>query len=228
MPTIKGIISFPALFTPKAAKGSNEPKYGVSVLLPPGDPQIESLTVEVDAIKAGVQGGYNGTNICFAPYDEKYAGKSYHDPKFSGWYVFSCSAKEDDRPSVVGQDMQPIIDTSKVFAGCVGYVNAGMSYYPKGTAGIGGWLNGVMITDEEPPMGRLDSKPSVEQMFAGIASTPAAATAPPTPTPPTVPAGPAIMMTAKADGVTYDAYIEAGWTAEQMIDGGLAIKASVG
>lgn len=169
---IKGILSFPTLFTPKVAKGATDPKYGVTVLLPPNDPQINAIHAEVEAGKLNTfPSGYTGQDECFGPYDTKYAGKDYYDPRFSGWYVFSSTAKADDRPSIVDMNYTPIIDPGAVFSGMVGYVNAAISGYIKGKGGVGGWLNGVMLTAEEPPMGRLDNKPSVEQMFAGVQGT---------------------------------------------------------
>jgi hypothetical protein len=166
---IKGILSFPTLFTPKVAKGATDPKYSVTVLLPPNDPQINAIHAEVEAGKLNTfPSGYTGQDECFGPYDTKYAGKDYYDPRFSGWFIFSCTAKQEDKPSVVDVNYNQIIDPGQVFSGMVGYVNAGISGYTKGKGGIGGWLNGVMITAEEPPMGRLDNKPSVEQMFAGV------------------------------------------------------------
>lgn len=242
MALIKGILSFPALFTPKLAKGAMDPKYGVSVLIAPGDPQIAALQAEVEAAKAnGFPSGYTGSDECFAAYDVKYAGKEYYDPKFTGWYVFSCSAKADDRPSVVDAAHTPIIDPGAVYSGMVGYVSAGISAYTKGKGGIGGWLNGVLITAEEPPMGRLDGKPSVDQMFASVgapvtatgvqvavvAPAPVApAPTPPPPAPVTPAPAPQLVMTAAANGATYDQMIAAGWTDETMISGGMAVAPS--
>lgn len=247
---IKGIISFPTLFTPKVAKGATDPKYSVTVLLQPNDPQIAAIQAEVDAAKAnGFPSGYTGQDECFGPYDTKYAGKDYYDPRFTGWYVFSCSAKADDRPSVVDLAYTPVIDPGAVYSGMVAYVNANISAYTKGKGGIGGWLNGVMLTVEEPPMGRLDNKPSVEQMFAGVQGgaapvqpapgmAPGAAVnnavapapmSPPTPvTPaPVAPAPVALQMTAAANGVTLEQYLATpGWTEQMLIDQGLAIRPS--
>ena len=232
MATIKGILSFPALFQAKVAKGATDAKFGCTVLLAPGDPQIAMLQAEVEAAKANsFPSGYTGADECFGPYDTKYAGKEYYDPRFSGWYVFSCSAKEDDRPAVVDMSRMPVVDPAKVFSGMVAYVSAGISGYTKGKGGIGGWLNGVMITDEEPTMGRLDGKPSVDQMFAqvpgGDGSAPAAApSAPIPPAPNAAPATPApLQMTTKANGVTLEAYLATpGWTEEMLIEQGLATR----
>ena len=238
---IKGIISFPNLFTPKLAKGATDPKFGVTVLLPPNDPQAAAIQAEVEAAKAnGFPSGYTGSDECFGAYDVKYAGKEYYDPRFSGWWVFGCSAKADDRPAVVDVNFTPVIDPSQVFSGMVAHVNAAVSAYTKGKGGIGGWLNGVMVTAEEPPMGRLDNKPSVEQMFAtvqggppaqpaahqaanGAVITQPAALAAPAP----APAPAALQMTAAANGVTYEAYMAQGtWTDELLIAQGLAIRPS--
>jgi len=247
---IKGILSFPTLFTPKMAKGADQAKYSVTVLLQPNDPQIAAIQAEVDAAKAnGFPSGYTGQDECFGPYDTKYAGKDYYDPRFSGWFVFSCTAKAEDKPSVVDMNYNQIIDPGQVFSGMVGYVNAAVSAYTKGKGGIGGWLNGVMITAEEPPMGRLDNKPSVEQMFAGVGAAPgqpappatnplvapapvAPAQAAPAPAPPptavAAPAPPAqLQMTEKANGVTLEQYLATpGWTEQMLIDQGLAIRPS--
>lgn len=233
MATIKGILSFPAIFTPKMAKGASEEKYSCTVLLAPGDPQIAALQAEVDAAKANsFPSGYTGADECFGPYDTKYAGKDYYDPRFTGWYVFSCSAKADDRPAVVDVNRQPVIDPSKVFSGMVAYVSAGISGYTKGKGGIGGWLNGVMVTDEEPTMGRLDGKPSVDQMFAsapgGSAPQAPSAPVPPAPNAPQAPAEAAeaaLVMTDKANGVTLEQYLATpGWTEQMLIDQGLATR----
>lgn len=226
MATIKGILSFPALFQAKVAKGATDAKFGCTVLLAPGDPQIATIQAEVEAAKANsFPSGYTGADECFGPYDTKYAGKEYYDPRFSGWYVFSCSAKEDDRPAVVDMSRMPVVDPAKVYSGMIAYVSAGISGYTKGKGGIGGWLNGVMITDEEPTMGRLDGKPSVDQMFAqvpgGDGSAPVAAPAPVPPVPNAAPAK--LQMTAKANGVTLEAYLATpGWTEEMLIEQGLA------
>jgi len=240
MQVIKGILSFPALFTPKVAKGANEPKFSCTVLIPPNDPQIAQIQAEVDAAKLNTfPSGYTGTDECFGPYDVKYQGKEYYDPQFSGWYVFSCSAKAEDKPAVVDLARQPVIDPSVVYPGSIVYVNAGISGYVKGKGGIGGWLNGVMVTGEEGQFGRLDNKPSVDHMFSNVAGgvpnqapavpqQPAAQTAPPpapnaAPVPPQAPAAPVHQMTAAANGATYEQMIAAGWTDESLIQNGMML-----
>tara|TARA_R110000764_G_scaffold29675_2_gene69347 strand:+ start:296 stop:1012 length:717 start_codon:yes stop_codon:yes gene_type:complete len=233
--TIKGIISFPALLQAKTPKGSNDAKFSVTVLLEANDPQVAVLTKMVEDAKLnGCPSGYKGATECFGSYDDKYAGKDYYDPRFAGWYVLTASAGESQKPTVVDSSHSPVIDPSKIYSGMVAYVNLGISYFPKGKTGIGGWLNGVMITDEESTVGRLDGKPSVEQMFAAPVPAPAPSPMPvpqqrPAPAPAPAPAAPVatLVMTGKAAGVTYEQYIAtAGWTDELLIEQGLAIKPS--
>jgi len=240
MTTIRGILNFPNVFTAKVPKAGGDPKFGVGVLMPANDPQVPGLLAEVQQAKLNTfPSGYTGTNCCFDLYENKIpAAKEYHDPRFVGWYLFTCSAKADDRPAVVDMSRMPIADPAALYGGKVAYVSAGISGYTAGTGGIGGWLNGILLTDEEPPMGRLDNKPSVEQMFAGVAGGAApvpipATTAAPAPTPAPAPAPAptaapaALIMTAAANGVTYEAYMAKGaWTDEMLIAQGLAVKPS--
>ena len=232
---IKGILSFPTLFTPKVAKGATDAKFGCTILLQPNDPQITAIQAEIEQAKSNTfPSGYTGQDECLNLYDTKYAGKEYYDQRFTGWYVFTCSARADDKPSVVDQAYTNIIDPSQVHSGMVAYVNANISGYVKGRGGVGGWLNGVMITAEEPPMGRLDNKPTVEQMFASVSSAqggvqqmPPAAPAAPVPAAPVPAASVQLQMTAKANGVTLEQYLATpGWTEQMLIDQGLAIRPS--
>jgi len=228
---IKGILSFPALFQAKTPTGSTEAKFSCAVLIAPNDPQIATINaaIEISSRDTFPSGFPSKGDKCFSQYDERYRGKEYYDPKFSGYWVFSCTAKEADKPAVVNSQLQPVMDPAKVFPGAVVWVNAGISGYTKGTGGIGGWLNGVMITDEEPPMGRLDNKPSVEQMFANVgtphhvsATGVVVHTPPPAPlAPPPAPlAGPQYVMTAAANGITRDSYIASGWSDALLIQHG--------
>lgn len=252
MPTLKGILSFPTLFQPKPVKDSHgnltgEAKYSATILLPPTDPQLPALQAQVDQAKANTfPSGFPAKgDLCLVPYDTKYAGKDYYDPRFTGWYVLSCAAKQEDRPAVVDMQHQPIVDASVVCSGAVVWMNAGISGYTKGTGGVGGWLNGIMATGELSEFGRLDGKLSVDQMFASVGdapavpaapvtpapqapSAPAAVTPPPAaPTPPVPPsappAAPQYQMTAAANGATREQMIAVGWTDELLISNGMML-----
>lgn len=220
MALIKGILSFSSIFTATIAKGSSEPKFTAMVIMPSNDPQVPALLAEVNAAKLNTypSGLPANSNICFDLYEKKVTpDKDYHDPRLVGWYAFTCSAKADDKPAIVDMAHVPIIDPSQVFSGMNVFVSAGISGYVKGTGGIGGWLNGVMSTGELGQLGRLDGKPSIEQMFAAAGNAAAPAPAPAS----------ELLMTAAANGVTYQQYMATpGWTDEMLIAQGLAIKPS--
>lgn len=231
MLTVKGILSFPHLFQARQTKdaagnGSGDPKFSTSILIAPNDPQIAMIRGVVDqAIRDTFPSGMGSkADVCFLAYDEKFNGKDYYDPRFAGYWVLYASAKETDRPAVVTQTMQKVVDPAKVHSGVVGWVSVSIGGYTKGTGGVGCWMNGVMLSDEEPPFGRLDNKPSVEQMFAKVLIGPTAQSSVKTPpAPPGPPAAPAPVlrkMTAIAE-TTYEAYIAAGWSDSLLIQHGL-------
>jgi len=228
MPLISGILSFGDLFTAKVPKAGGDPKFGAMVLIPATDPQITALLAEVNAAKQNTfpSGMPANANLCFDLYEKKITpDKEYHDPRFVGWYAFTCSAKADDRPAVVDMGRQAIIDPAAVYSGMMVHVSAGISGYVKGTGGVGGWLNGVMSTGELGQFGRLDGKPSTEQMFANVGATTPPAVAPAAPGA-AIPAAPvALQMTAAANGVTLEQYLATpGWTEQMLIDQGLATR----
>lgn len=206
---VKGILSFPTLFTPKIAKGATEPKFSTGVLIPAGDPQVSKIQQAFDnAVRETFTTGLPvGTDVCWMLYDDKYRTKEYYDPRFSGWWSLTSTRKEaDGKPPVVDSDYNPIIDPALIYGGCVAHVHINISGYTKGRGGIGGWLNGVMYTGEIGQFGRLDGRPTVEQMFAGVDQQPMQQ--------------PVKQMTALANGVSYEQMIAAGWTDTTLIQHG--------
>lgn len=216
---IKGILSFPQVFEPRAAVQGSEPRYSVQVLLRPDDPQVAQVQQEIEQAKANMwpSGAPAGVRSCFQSYDEKYSSKTYYDPNLSGWWVLTCNAKQNDPPVVVNEQRQPVLDRGDVFSGCVAYVAYGVSGYDRGAVGVGAFLNGIMLTAEQPPLGRLDGKPSADQMFAQVDGVAPVAPAAP-PAAPAAPAGP--VMTPAAEH-SYEAYQAAGWSDEQLVQQGL-------
>ena len=219
--TVKCILSFPALFTPKKVKDASgqdtgEAKYSAVGLLEPTHPQIPVILAAINTAKQDTfpSGFPSKGDVCFDTYDNKYRGKEYYDPRFSGWYAVSMTAKADDRPAVVDINRAPILDPAKVFSGAAVYLSFGVSGYTKGTGGVGGWLNGVMVLDEEPPMGRLDNKPTADQMFADVAIGAA----------PIAARGVTYQMTPAAGGFTREQYLaDPSWSDKLLIERGMMV-----
>ena len=227
---VKGILSFPNLFQPRAVQQGDDPKYGVTVLIADNDPQLATiLALQEQEKQNGFPSGFPDTGKVFC--------KPSKDAP--GYHQISGGAKVDQKPHLVGPDLQPIMDQSQVYAGAVAWVQFNtFTYNQPVNKGVSAGLNGVMITGEEGALGRLDGKPTVENMFgdvaggaapvapAPVAPAPVAPVAPVAPAPAPAPA-PGLVMTAAANGVSYEQYMTTpGWTDELLIANGLAVQPS--
>lgn len=244
MATFKGIVSFPTFFQPKPRQAGGDPVFSGQLLVPPNDPVWQQINAEFERVKleSFPSGLPARADVCWQLYDDKLRGKDYYDARFTGWWVLAFNAKANSGlpQNVVDMNYSRIIDPGAICSGMVIYVNVNMGGYDKGDGGIGCWVNGVMSTGELGAMGRLDNKPTVEQMFSGVSQTqnpattatahaayaaapgPGAPAAPATPTPPAAPApaAPAKRMTAAAQ-YSYEQYVAAGWTDLQLIEQGM-------
>lgn len=229
----KLMISFkPNLFTPTKITPQSEPRYDVSFLIHPTDQYFSEIKTLFDnAAMEGYKGNIPpGTDICFKDYDTYFRHKEYYNPQFSGWYLLSMTAKLDKKPPIVDQYKQPILDPSRIYAGRMVWVLFGLSYYPNGKGGIGCWVNGIVDAEHDGKFGRLDGTPSIDQFFDMLPSNAFTGTTTPTQTnptaplpyapPPPLPAAGKKEMTAKANGATYESFIQNGWTDEMMIRDG--------
>jgi len=259
------VASFPQLFTATKVPGSDRARYGVQILISPDHPQLNEIWNEVENVKgAGFPSGLpNGATCCFGLYEEQVnRNKDYYDPRFNGWYMLSAySPAEKPRPAVVAEDanggLSAVMDPAKPFSGELMHFHFNIYSFTEGRGGVACGLNGVCLTGLEGPMGRLDNRPTAEQMF-GKPVTGGSPTAnlgtsqrngPPSrgPGPQTSPAGnsaagpggpprraapppPAVKkMTPKADaaGFTYDSLKQAQWTDQDMIAEGYLVAPTV-
>lgn len=213
------ILSFNKLFKAEQIQGEGEPKFSCEGLVKEGSEGYNAIVeaIEVEKAKGFPQGLPSSAKICLRPSD-----------RYEGWYFFRSYAAEDQRPTVVDINLQKIIDPSKAFMGAEAHVSLNIYSYNKGVSkGITAGLNGVLLTGEVGELDRLDGRPSVEQMFSGIAkaTTPKTFTAPPPR--PSVPVQAAPVMTALANGATYEQFIQQGWTNQAMIEQGYMVAPQI-
>jgi len=227
------ILSFPTLFTARAIMQSGEPRFDAQFLISPTHPQL----AEVQALfQSQVAVGYPngvpaGTNVCFGKYSDMVNNtKDYYNPELAAWYLLKTTRKEaQGRPEVVDLAYQPVIDPKQAYSGALVHVHFDMAYYNLGQGGIGGFLNAVMLTGSEGELGRIDGRPTVNQMFAGVATVATTAVTAPPVAPPAAPpvapppAAPTREMTPAAQGASYDQMIAAGWTDKQLIENGMML-----
>jgi len=94
-----------------------------------------------------------------------YAGQDVYEDK----YLFNVSNKT--KPSVVHRDLQPMSEEDGfqyIYPGAI--VNAWLTLvsYDRGSAGVGGYLEGIQYVGKGP---RLDSKPAASSMFKPLESS---------------------------------------------------------
>lgn len=240
---LKGILSYPHLFTPRVVSQGDDPKYSTSVLIRKDDPQLAQIQAIVDQEKANTfPSGFPAAGKCCLK-DCAVVDGYKDDPRLHNYMV--VNANNADKPQVVDMGtLGPLMDPAMIYAGCVAWISIGIQGYNKPVnKGVGAYVNGVMPTGEEGELGRIDGRPTAAQMFgdvsggqapapvAPVAPAPTAPQAAPAPMAPPVavaPVAPApLQMTAKANGVTLEQYlVTPGWTEEMLIEQGLAIRPS--
>ncbi|SPL81340.1 Phage protein [Yersinia phage fEV-1] len=225
---VKGILSYPHLFTPRSVNPGDDPKFSASILLRKGDPQIQQVQQIIATEKAN--GWPNGFPHNGKEFMKDGAVAFPNDAAMHNYMIISSNAKADSKPHLVDAHMQPVMNQSDAFAGAVVWAALNsFTYNQPVNKGVGCGLNGIMLTGEEGELGRLDGRPTVEGMFgdvaAGGAPSPAAAPmAPAAPAAPVAPpAAPVHQMTAAANGLTREQYHAAGWSDEQLIQNGLML-----
>lgn len=163
--------SYVSIFQPKAPQGGGEPKYSVTLLIPKNDAAtINSIYAEIERAKQeGAQKVFGGNipPMCRIPIHDGDGVKPTSGEPFGeecrGHLVMTASAKM--QPSIVGLDMQNIINPAEVYSGC--YIRANINFFAyssNGNKGIGCGLNAVQkIEDGEP----LTARVSAEEAFGG-------------------------------------------------------------
>lgn len=163
--------SYVSIFQPKVPQGGGEPKYSVTLLIPKNDVvTINSIYAEIEKAKQeGAQKVFGGNipPMCRIPIHDGDGVKPTSGEPFGeecrGHLVMTASAKM--QPSIVGLDMQNIINPADVYSGC--YIRANINFFAyssNGNKGIGCGLNAVQkIEDGEP----LTARVSAEEAFGG-------------------------------------------------------------
>ena len=162
--------SYVSIFQPKVPQNGGDPKYSVTLLIPKTDTAtINGIYAEMEKAKQeGAQKVFGGNvpPVCRTPlYDGdgvRPSGEAFGE-ECRGHLVMTASAKL--QPSIVGLNMENIINPAEVYSGC--YIRANINFFAyktNGNCGIGCGLNAVQkIEDGEP----LTARVSAEEAFGG-------------------------------------------------------------
>jgi hypothetical protein len=146
-------LSYAHLFEPHAIEG-NEPKYSVSVIIPKTDIEtlkaIKEAVAEVKEAGKAKWGGKVPPNLKTPLRDgdsERLDDEAYVDSYF-------LNANSKNKPGVVDQYAQAILDATEVYSGCYGRLT--LNFYPysaSGNKGIACGLGNVQKLGEGDPLG---------------------------------------------------------------------------
>jgi len=117
--TPKFRVSYPHVFKPQAPKPGDKLKYSITMLFP----KNADLSGLKEAMKQAKIAAY-GPNKSEWPSDLQSPVNDGDDPKYAdnegykGHWVIKASSNEDQKPGVVDENVEEILDQSKFYAGC--------------------------------------------------------------------------------------------------------------
>ena len=153
---VPGRLSYANVWEPQSINGS-EPKYSVSVIIPKSDKAtIQKIQQAVEQAKQEAISKFGGkipANLKLPlrdgdidrPDDEAYANS----------YFINCNSKQ--KPQVVDQQVQQILDQAEVYSGCYGRVSVTFyGFNSNGNRGVAAGLGNIQkLKDGEPLGGRV-------------------------------------------------------------------------
>jgi hypothetical protein len=146
-------FSYANVFSPKASVEGGTPKYSVSIIIPKSDKEtIAKITKAFEDTKAGAAAYFGGTVPKGLKGGLRDGDEEKDDPAYAG--SFFINANSAQKPGVVDQDLNPIMDLNEFYSGCYG--RASITFYPynaQGSKGIACGLNNVQKLEDGEKLG---------------------------------------------------------------------------
>ena len=162
-------FSYVHVFKPKPSDDGGEPKFSTVLLISKKDQKT------LDAIKAAIEeakkkgidkfGGKIPVNLK-NPLRDGNTDPPGGNPRPELMGMYFITATTTDRPVVVDENRQDIIDQSQIYSGCYGRASITFAAYnhKSGGKGIGAYLNGLQKLADGEPLGFV--KESADAMFS--------------------------------------------------------------
>lgn len=146
-------LSYTHLFEPHAMDG-NEPKYSTSVIISKNDKEtLMAIKEAVEQVKkegAAKWGGKVPTTLK-TPLRDGDAERP-DDPAYANSFFLNANSK--NKPGVVDQFVQPVLDATEVYSGCYGRLTLNFyAYNANGNRGIAAGLGNVQKLEDGEPLG---------------------------------------------------------------------------
>lgn len=147
-------LSYAHIFEPHAMNDGQEAKYSVSVIIPKTDK--ETLTAIKEATEQAKKDGASkwGGKIpptLKTPLRDGDAERP-DDEAYTGCYFLNASSK--NKPGIVDQNVQPVLDQSEVYSGC--YARLTLNFYAynaSGNKGVAAGLGNIQKLEDGEPLG---------------------------------------------------------------------------
>jgi hypothetical protein len=151
--TGKARFSYANVFSPKASVEGGTPKYSVSIIIPKSDKEtIAKIQKAFDDTKAASAALFGGTVPKGLKGGLRDGDEEKDDPVYANSYFINANSVQ--KPGVVDQDLNPIIDASEFYSGCYG--RASITFYPynaQGSKGIACGLNNIQKLEDGEKLG---------------------------------------------------------------------------
>jgi len=134
-----------------------EAKYSVTILIPKSDKStLSKINAAIEVAKGlGKTSKWDGKippNFKTTLHDGDEDADLERNPEYAGHMYTAMSSKQ--RPGVVDEDLNPILDSTKVYSGCYGRVSINAyPYSAKGNKGVSFGLNNVQFLEDGEPLG---------------------------------------------------------------------------
>jgi hypothetical protein len=146
-------FSYAHVFQPASSIEGGTPKYSVSIIIPKSDKDtIARLTKAFEETKAAASAYFGGAVPKNLKGGLRDGDAEKDDPAYANSYFINANSAQ--KPGVVDQDLNPIIDSSEFYSGCYG--RASITFYPynaQGSKGIACGLNNVQKLEEGEKLG---------------------------------------------------------------------------
>ena len=146
-------LSYAHIWEPSAIEG-NEPKYSVSVIVSKNDKEtLRAIKEAVEEAKEAGKGKWNGKipPVLKTPLRDGDVERP-DDEAYAGCYFFNASSK--NKPGIVDENVQPILDQSEVYSGC--YVRVSVNFYAynaNGNKGVAAGLGNIQKIKDGDSLG---------------------------------------------------------------------------
>lgn len=156
-------LSYVNLFEPRAIVEGGPLKYGLSILIDKNDKaQVKQIQDAIDKLIKDEQGILKGTKGLTTPLRD--GDEEKDNAEYEGMMFMNVNTK--DKPVVVDENRQDIINPREIYSGCFGRVSMNLfAYNQAGNKGIAVALNSVQKLSDGEALGGTYTRASVDEDF---------------------------------------------------------------